>query len=162
MSWRTRLHHRIPSKPFLFILKFEQLYIAKHVQMFSNLVHMLQWSNHAPRPNGTGWRKRYLDQSASKPSLTRIKFELLCTTNFFSMTPTLVSLITWPNKATTPSGASRRSDLLNWIYTSPFLPIFRVYKSCIGNFAQISSKWVEGPNYVWHLTQWSLMASGSH
>ena len=52
-------------------------------------------------------------QNAPKPSLTRIKFEQLCTTNFLSLTPTLVSMITWPNEATTPSGTSRRSDLLN-------------------------------------------------
>ena len=130
--------------------------------MCSNLVDMLHWSNDASGPNGTGWRIGSLGQSASKPSLTRIKFELLYTTNFFSRTPTLVSLIMWPNKATTPSGTSRRNDLLHWIYTNPFLPISKVCKSCIGNFVQISSKWVEGPNYMGHLTLWSLMASGSH
>ena len=52
--------------------------------------------------------------------------------------------------------------MLNWIYTSPFLLISRVYKSCIGNFAQISSKLVEGPNYMYHFTLWSLMAVGNH
>ena len=130
--------------------------------MCSNLVDMLHWSNDASGPNGTGWRIGSLGQSASKPSLTRIKFELLCTTNFFSRTPTLVSLIMWPNKATTPSGTSRRNDLLHWIYTNPFLPISRVCKSCIGNFVQISSKWVEGPNCMCHFTLWSLMTNGSH
>ena len=52
-------------------------------------------------------------QNAPKPSLTRIKFEQVCTTNFLSLTPTFVSKFTWPNEATAPSGASRRSDLLN-------------------------------------------------
>ena len=52
-------------------------------------------------------------QNAPKPSLTRIKFEQVCTTNFLSLTPTFVSMFTWPNEATTPSGASRGSDLLN-------------------------------------------------
>ena len=52
-------------------------------------------------------------QSAPKPTVTRIKFEQLCTTNFVSLTPTFVSMFTWPNEATTPSGASRGSDLLN-------------------------------------------------
>ena len=49
-------------------------------------------------------------QKAPKPSMTRIKFEQVCTTNFLSLTPTFVSMSTWPNEATTPSGASRRSD----------------------------------------------------
>ena len=52
-------------------------------------------------------------QNAPKPSLTRIIFEQVCTTNFISLTPTFVSMFTWPNEATTPSGASRRSDFLN-------------------------------------------------
>ena len=64
-----------PSKPFLSILKFEQLYIAKHVQMFSNLVNMLKCSNYSSRPSGTSWRTSYLDQSARKPFLSRTKFE---------------------------------------------------------------------------------------
>ena len=33
-------------------------------------------------------------QDAPKPSLTRIKFEQLCTTNFLSLTPTFVSMFT--------------------------------------------------------------------
>ena len=52
--------------------------------------------------------------------------------------------------------------MLNYIYTSLFLIISRVYKSCIGNFAQISSKLVRGPNYMCHFTLWSLMAIGNH
>ena len=44
-------------------------------------------------------------QNAPKPSLTRIKFEQVCTTNFLSLTPTFVSMFTWPNEASTPSGA---------------------------------------------------------
>ena len=52
-------------------------------------------------------------QNAPKHSLTRNKFEQVCTTNFFSLTPTFVSMFTWPNEATKPSGASRRSDMLN-------------------------------------------------
>ena len=49
----------------------------------------------------------------AKPSLTIIKFEQVCTTNFLSLIPTFVSMFTWPNEATTPSGASRGIDLLN-------------------------------------------------
>ena len=52
-------------------------------------------------------------QNAPKTSLTRIKFEQLCTTNFLSLTPTFVIMFTWPNEATTLSCASRGSDLLN-------------------------------------------------
>ena len=52
-------------------------------------------------------------QNAPKPSLTRIKFEQLCTTNFLSLTPTFVSMLTWPNEATKPSNSSRGSDFLN-------------------------------------------------
>ena len=52
-------------------------------------------------------------QNAPKPSLTRIEFEQLCTTNFISLTPTFVIMFVWPNEATTPSGASRRNDLIN-------------------------------------------------
>ena len=52
-------------------------------------------------------------QNAPKPSLTRIKFEQLCTTNFLPLTPNFVSMLTWPNEVTTPSGASRRSVMLN-------------------------------------------------
>ena len=52
-------------------------------------------------------------QNAPKSSLTRIKFEQVCTTNFLSLTPTFVSMFTWPNEATTPSSASRRSVMLN-------------------------------------------------
>ena len=89
---KIKKNHQTPSKPCLPFSKFEQLCTAKHVQMLSNLVHMLKWCNNASIPNGTGWRRGNLGQSASKPSLTRIKFESLCTTNFFSKTPTLVSL----------------------------------------------------------------------
>ena len=52
-------------------------------------------------------------QNAPKPSLTKIIFEQVCTANFLSLTPTFVSMFTWPNEATTPSGSSRGSDLLN-------------------------------------------------
>ena len=52
-------------------------------------------------------------QNAPKPSLTRIIFEQVCTTNFLSLTPTFVSMFTWPNEDTTPSGSSRGCDLLN-------------------------------------------------
>ena len=52
-------------------------------------------------------------QNAPKPSVTRIKLEQLCTTNFLALTPTFVSMFTWSNEATKPSGASRGSDLLN-------------------------------------------------
>ena len=101
-------------------------------------------------------------QNAPKPSLTRIKFEQLCTTKFLSLTPTFVIMFIRPNEGTKPSGASRRSYLLNWICTSSFLLISRVYKSCIGNFSQISSKLVEDPNYMCHFTLWSLMVVGNH
>ena len=43
-----------------------------------------------------------------KPSLSRIKFEQLYIVNFLILLSTFVSMFTWPNEATTPSGASRR------------------------------------------------------
>ena len=53
MPWEARKHLQNPSEPFCPYLKFEQLYIAKLVQMLSNLVHMLEMPNKASRPNGT-------------------------------------------------------------------------------------------------------------
>ena len=69
------------------------------------------YCDHLPKPHVN--KVILIHQNAPKPSLTRIKIELLCTANYLSLIPTFVSLITWPNEATTPSGASRRSDLLN-------------------------------------------------
>ena len=109
MSWIIVKPHEIPSKPFLSILKFEQLYIAKHVQMFSNLVNMLKWSNHSYRPNGTSWRKCYIDQSAPKPFLSRTKFGQLYIGNFLLLISTFVDMFRTSNDDTTPSGASRRT-----------------------------------------------------
>ena len=111
MSWRLVKPHKIPSKPFLSILKFEQLYIAKHVQMFSNLVNMLKWSNYLSRPNGTSWRECYLAQSAPKPFLSRTKFEQLYIGKFLLLISTFVDMFISSNDDTTPSGASRRTDL---------------------------------------------------
>ena len=108
MPRRSRKHHQTPSKPFLSILKFEQLYIAKHVQMFSNLVNMLKWSNYSSRPNGTSWRECYLAQSAPKPFLFRTKFEQLYIGNFLLLISTFVDMFITSNDDTTPSGASRR------------------------------------------------------
>ena len=101
-------------------------------------------------------------KSAPKPSLSRFKFEQLCTTNFLSLTPTFLSMFTWPHEGTTLSGASSGSYVLNYICRSSFLLISRVYKSCIGNYAQMSSKLMEGPNYMWNFTLWSIMAIGNH
>ena len=100
--------HEIPSKPFLSILKFEQLYIAKHVQMFSNLVNMLKWSDNSYIPNSTSCRKRYIDQSAPKPSLSKTKFEQLYIGNFLLLISNFVDMFRTSNDDTTPSGASRR------------------------------------------------------
>ena len=111
MSWRIVQPHEIPSKPFLSILKFEQLYIAKHVQMFSNLVHMLKWSNYSSRPNGTSCRECYLDQSAPKPFLSRTKFEQLYIAKCLLLIPIFVDMFKSSNYGTTTSGASRRKDL---------------------------------------------------
>ena len=44
----------------------------------------------------------------------------------------------------------------------PFLLISRVYQTYIVYLARMSSKWVEGPNYVCHFTPWILMTIGSH
>ena len=95
----------------LSILKFEQLYIAKHVQMFSSLVNMLKWLNNSSRPNGTSWRKCYIDQSAPKPSLSRTKFEQLYIGNFLLLISTFVDMFRTSNDDTTLSAASRRIDL---------------------------------------------------
>ena len=101
-------------------------------------------------------------QNAPKPPLTRIKFEQLCTTNFLSLTPTFVSMFTWPIDDTTPGGASRRTDLHDWILVSPLLLISRVYKSCIGNFSQMNSILVEPLIFSCHLAPSSLMTRGVH
>ena len=101
-------------------------------------------------------------QNVPKPSLTRIKFEQVCTTNFLSLTPTFVSMFTWPNEATTPSSASRRSVMLNQIYTSLFLLISRVYQSYTGNFSQMSSNLVAHPISKCHSILLSIMAIGVH
>ena len=92
MPWEARKHHQTPSKPLCPYLKFEQLYIAKLDQMLSNLVHMIEWSDKASRPNGTSWRECYLDQSAPKPSLSRIKFEQLYIGNFLLLISTFVDM----------------------------------------------------------------------
>ena len=76
-SIQTVLVHQSAPKPSLSFSKFEQLCTAKHVQMLSNLVHMLKWCNNASRPNGTCWREGYHDQSVLKPFLSRTKFEQL-------------------------------------------------------------------------------------
>ena len=69
-------------------------------------------------------------------------------------------MLTTPNDDTTPSGASRRDDLLNLILENPFLLISRVHQSYIGNFAQMSSNLVKGPKCMCHLILLSLMSSG--
>ena len=137
---------------------FYRKYFHKNPRIIQQVTNA--YCDHLAKPHSI--KVSLVHQNAPKPSLTRIKFEQLCSTNFLSLIPTFVSMITWPNEATTPTGASRRSDLLNSICTSSFLLISRVYKSCIGNFAQISSKLVEGPNLMCHFTLWSLMANGDH
>ena len=52
-------------------------------------------------------------QNAPKPSLSRSKFEQLYIAKCVLLISTFVSMIAWPNEATTPSGASRESELLN-------------------------------------------------
>ena len=111
MSWRIVKPHEISPKPFLSILKFEQLYIDKHVPVFSNLVNMLQWFIYSSRPNGTSWRECYLAQSTPKPFLFRTKFEQLYIGNFLLLISTFVDMFITSNDDTTPSGASRRIDL---------------------------------------------------
>ena len=66
------------------------------------------------------------------------------------------------NDDTTPSGASRRTDLHDQILESPFLLISRVYKSCIGNFAQMDTILVEWLVFSCHLALSSLMTRGVH
>ena len=111
MPWRTIYPHQTLSKPFLSFSKFEQLCTAKHVQMLSNLVHMLKWCNNASRPNGTSCRECYIDQSAPKPFLSRTKFEQLYIGNLLLLISTFVDMFRTSNDDTTPSGASRRIDL---------------------------------------------------
>ena len=84
MPWEPRKHHQNPSKQFCPYLKFEQLYIAKLDQMLSNLVHMLEWTNKASRPNGTRFGVGQLDQNTPKPFLFKFKFEQLYISNFLS------------------------------------------------------------------------------
>ena len=111
MSWRIVKPHEIPSKPLLSFFKFEQLCTGKHVQMLSNLVHMLKWCNNASRQNVTSLRECYLDQSAPKPSLSRTKFEQLYIGNFLLLISTFVDMFRTSNDDATLSGASRRIDL---------------------------------------------------
>ena len=91
-------------------MKFEQLYIAKLVQMLSNLVHMLEWLNKASRPNGTRFGIEQLDQITLKPFLFKCKFEQLYITNFLSGASNFVGMINTPNNDATPSDASRGDD----------------------------------------------------
>ena len=76
------------------------------------------------------------------------------------MSSNFVDMITTPNEDTTPSGASRRDDLLSLILENPFLLISRVYQSYIGKFLQMSSNLVEYPICICHLIQLSLVSSG--
>ena len=57
--------------------------------------------------------KPHVNQSAPKPFLSRTKFEQLYIGNFLLLISTFVYMFTWPNEATTSSGASRRSDFIN-------------------------------------------------
>ena len=82
MPWRSRKHPQTPSKPFCPYLKFGQLYIAKLVQMLSNLVHMLECPNKASIRNGTRFGIEQLDQITPKPLLFKFKFEQLYIVNF--------------------------------------------------------------------------------
>ena len=107
-SWRECYLDQSTPKPVLSRTKFEQPYIAKHVQMLSNLVHILKWCNNASRPNGTSWRECYLAQSAPKPFLFRTKFEQLYIGNFLLLISTFVDMFRTSNDDTTLSGASRR------------------------------------------------------
>ena len=113
-SFACPKHDQTPSanfpKPFCPYLKFEQHFIAKLVQMLSNLVHMLEWPNKAPRPNGTRFGIEQLDQITSKPFLFKCKFEQLYITNFLSGASNFVGMINTPNDDATPSGASRGDD----------------------------------------------------
>src|SRR6187399_284696 len=104
MHWRSRKHPQTPSKPFCPYLKFEQLYIAKLVQMLSNLVHMLERPNKASRPNGTRIGVEQLDQNTPKPFLFKCKFEQLYITNFLPRASNFAGMINTPNDETTPSG----------------------------------------------------------
>ena len=130
--------------------------------MLSNLVHILKWCNNEYIPNGTSWRECYLDQSAPKPSLSRTKFEQLYIGNFLLLISTFVDMFRASNDNTTPSGASRRIDLHDYILGSPFLLISRVYKSCIGNFSRMDSILVEPLVFSCHLALSSLMTRGVH
>src|SRR6187401_3166944 len=89
MPWEARKYPQNPSKPFCPYLKFEQHYIAKLVQMLSNLVHMLEWPNKASRPNGTSFGIEQLDQITPKPLLFKFKFEQLYITTFYQGPQTL-------------------------------------------------------------------------
>ena len=71
-------------------------------------------------------------------------------------------MINTPNDETTPSGASRGDDSLDLNKMKPFLLISRVYKSCIGNFAQMDSILVEPLVLSYHLTLSNLIARGVH
>ena len=113
MPWEARKHHQNPSKPLCPYLKFEQLYIAKLIQMPSNLVHMLEWPNKASRTNGTRFGIEQLDHITPKPLLFKFKFEQHYITNFLLVTSNFVGMITTQNDDTTPSGASRGIVLHN-------------------------------------------------
>ena len=121
---------------------------------------MLEWPNKAPRPKSTRFGIEQLDQITSKPFLFKCKFEQLYITNFLPGASNFVGMIITPNDDTTPSGASRRDDLLNLNLENPFLLISRVYQSYIGYFAQMSSNLVEHPTSMCHSILLILMASG--
>ena len=102
--WEARKHHQNPLKPFCPCLKFEQLYIAKLIQMLSNLEHMLEWRNKASRPNGTRFGIEQLDQITLKPFLFKCKFEQLYITKLVQMLSNLVHMLEWSNNASRTDG----------------------------------------------------------
>ena len=110
MPWEARKHPQTSSQPFCPYLTFEQLYIAKLVQMLSNLVHMLEMPNKASEPNGTRFGIEQLDQNTPKPFLFKCKFEQLYIVNFLSGASNFVGMFITPNDDATPSGASRGDD----------------------------------------------------
>ena len=130
--------------------------------MLSNLVHMLEWPDKAPRPNGTRFGIEQLDQITSKPFLFKFKFEQLYITNFLSGASNFVGMINTPNDDATQSGASRGDDLLNSNMVKPFLLISRVHQSYIGHFAQMSSNLVKHPIFSCLSILLSAMSSGGH
>ena len=109
--------------------------------MLSNLVRMLKWCNNASRQNGSIWREGYHGQSVIKPFLSRSKFEQLYIAKCVLSIWIFVDMFKSSNHDTTPSGASRRDDLLNLILEIHFCWFLGFTKVALATLPKWAQNW---------------------